>query len=161
MAVALLVVAVPSSLGAPPSNDNFASATVVTSLPFSATVVIADATTEPGEPLTWGQSRTIWYAFTPTADVVVRANLDGSNYVSAFLAVYRADSSGFDLAGQPREVLEGFIRPGQHVDAALEEPSPQATEPALHLHAQIVRLGRELVDQAEPRRSLLRSRLRP
>jgi len=95
-AVAVVVLAFPSSvLGAPPPNNDFANAVVVPSLPFSATVVISDATTEPGEPLAWGQSRTIWYAFTPTSDVVVRANLDGSNYVSAFLSAYRADSSGF------------------------------------------------------------------
>jgi hypothetical protein len=51
---AAFVVAVPSAFGAPPSNDNLAGATVLTTLPFTETVAgIAEATTESGEPLPW------------------------------------------------------------------------------------------------------------
>ncbi len=77
----------------PPSNDNFADATVIPSLPFSETVGIIEATTEPGEPLTWyGQSRTVWWSFTPAADTLLRVRPRGC---CAFLAVFRADAGGF------------------------------------------------------------------
>jgi hypothetical protein len=86
----------PASIAAPPSNDDFANATVVTSLPFSNVVPINEATTETGEPLSsWGQSRTVWYSFTPSSNLVVRADLGGSDYVTAFMSVYRADSAEF------------------------------------------------------------------
>jgi hypothetical protein len=77
----------------PPSNDNFADATVIPSLPFSETVGIIEATTEPGEPLTWyGQSRTVWWSFTPAADTLLRVRPRGC---CAFLAVFRGDAGGF------------------------------------------------------------------
>jgi hypothetical protein len=100
LAVAALVLgallAPATASAAPPANDDFANATVVASLPFSNVVDVSEATTESGEPLSWsGQSRTIWYSFTPTSDVVVRADLNGSDYVTAFMSVYRADSAGF------------------------------------------------------------------
>ena len=93
-AIVALVVAAPALPA--PSNDNFANATVVSSLPFSETVPIAQATTEPGEPGTpSGQSRTVWYSFTPASDVVIRAHLGASDYVTASMPVYRADGPGF------------------------------------------------------------------
>jgi PKD domain len=95
LALGMLVVPATAS-AAPPANDDFANATVITSLPFSNVVDISEATTESGEPLSWwGQSRTVWYSFTPTSDLVVRADLDGSDFVTAFMSVYRADSAGF------------------------------------------------------------------
>lgn len=54
VAVALCAVAVPgASLAAPPSNDDFANATIVgaADLPYTATVVNTEATTEANEPL--------------------------------------------------------------------------------------------------------------
>ena len=86
----------PASIAAPPSNDDFANAAAVTSLPFSNAVAISEATTETGEPDTgWGQSRTVWYSFTPASDLIVRADLGGSDYPTAFMSVYRADAGGF------------------------------------------------------------------
>jgi hypothetical protein len=85
----------PASSAAPPSNDNFANAAVVTSLPFSNIPSISEATTESNEPGPVSASRTIWYSIAPTSGLIVRADLGGSDYVTAFIAVYREDSSGF------------------------------------------------------------------
>jgi hypothetical protein len=94
VALVLAALALPgTSLAAPPSNDNFADATVVPGLPFSDTVNIVEATTEPGEPSqSWGQSRTVWWSFTPSADTLVRVRPRGC---CAFLFVFRADAPGF------------------------------------------------------------------
>lgn len=82
-----------------PSNDNFADARVIASLPFSNVAGITEATTEPDEPGVdmYGPGKTVWYSFTPTSDLMLRADLGGSDYVSAFMSVYRADpdSPGF------------------------------------------------------------------
>lgn len=95
--LALVLAIAPATTAAPPSNDSFANAKVVLGLPYSDTVGIVEATTEPNEPLSWwGQSRTVWYSFTPAADLVLRADAGGSDYVSAFWSVYRADGPGFE-----------------------------------------------------------------
>jgi hypothetical protein len=94
LASALYVV--PTSFAAPPSNDDFANATVITALPFSSTVGITEATTETGEPIDslYYQGRSVWYSFTPAADAVVRID-PGSSFEAPFLVVYRADGPGF------------------------------------------------------------------
>src|SRR6266496_1865775 len=71
----------PASGAAPPTNDNFANATVITSTPFGDTVDIIAATLEPGEP----------WSIPPTL-CDLRASL--------FLLVYQADGGG--LAGLTR-----------------------------------------------------------
>jgi PKD domain len=84
-----------NGIGAPPTNDNFADATSVTSLPFSQTVEVTEATIETGEPVTWfGQSRSVWWSFTPAENTMIRIARAPCCY--QFISVYRADSSGFD-----------------------------------------------------------------
>jgi hypothetical protein len=101
--------AAPTGLAAPPSNDEFTSATVVTSLPFSGTVGIAEATTEANEPLPGGSaSKTVWYSIAPTSDLIVRSDLGGSDYVTAFMAVYQQDSAGF---GGLTQIAYGWYGP--------------------------------------------------
>lgn len=81
----------------PPSNDSFANAINITSLPFSATADITDATTETGEQQ-WCSymDRTVWYSFTPTESMVVVANAaDGA--ISTNVNIYRAGSGISDL----------------------------------------------------------------
>ena len=91
----------PAGVAAPPSNDNFANATVITSLPFGDTVGITEATIESGEPIDNSdyQGRTVWYSYTPTADAVVRIDPAAAGG-TPFLVVYRADGVG--LAGLTR-----------------------------------------------------------
>ncbi|PYT92724.1 MAG: hypothetical protein DMG36_13285, partial [Acidobacteria bacterium] len=48
----------------PPPNDDFANATVVTSIPFSLTQDATNATVAPDDPFCSGRTQTVWYAFT-------------------------------------------------------------------------------------------------
>ena len=62
-------------------NDDFANAIPVASLPFSDGPSTTNATTEPGEPSPCaGVANTVWYSFTPGADVSITANTFGSDY---------------------------------------------------------------------------------
>jgi hypothetical protein len=93
--LAVAITVTPASVAAPPTNDNFDDATIVTSLPYTQSLSVVEATTEPGEPGTpWSVSRTVWWTFTPPADVLVRATRGGC---CQFLSAFRADGSG--LAG--------------------------------------------------------------
>jgi PKD repeat protein len=62
-------------------NDNFASATSISALPFSDSGDLNGATVEPGEPggCGVGGARTVWYAFTPAAKVALNGDLSGSD----------------------------------------------------------------------------------
>jgi hypothetical protein len=77
-----------------PANDDFANAVTVSSLPFTDTVDISQATSEPGEPSFCGAIETVWYSFTPSSDVVVRASPAGSNFFSPNITIFRADGPG-------------------------------------------------------------------
>src|SRR6266576_2790276 len=64
----------------PVSNDAFASATVISALPFSDVVDISAASMEAGEPPSScsggaASQRTVWYAFTPAVSAVVTASV--------------------------------------------------------------------------------------
>jgi hypothetical protein len=61
-----------------PTKDNFADAEPISSLPFSANVDITDATNESGEPQSCVfMERTVWYSFTPTENIALRADALG------------------------------------------------------------------------------------
>ena len=78
----------------PPPNDNFADAQVVTKLPFQSSEDNTLATLEGAEPTPdcgWGDvSRTIWYAYTPSASGSVTAYA-GLDWVDYAMAVYKGD----------------------------------------------------------------------
>jgi hypothetical protein len=64
---------------AAPTNDNFADATIIKSLPFTAYDSNSEATFEDGEPSPScgpGSLSTIWYAYTPTQNVSLTAGTD-------------------------------------------------------------------------------------
>jgi len=71
-----------SAAAAPPSNDAIASATVITTLPFSDSLDTGDATADPADGGCGGSDdlATVWYTFTPVADMVVRVDTSGSSY---------------------------------------------------------------------------------
>jgi hypothetical protein len=94
LALAASALGPPVALAAPPDNDNFASATVIGSLPFAASDVTLDATSEQGEPTPTCYSiyRSVWYVYTPSQDQVVRLNY--GQYAQS-LQVYRQTGSGF------------------------------------------------------------------
>jgi PKD repeat protein len=76
-----------------PANDNFADATVINTLPFTGSVDLSLATTEPGEPspscFSPAGPWSAWYAFTPSEAQWVSAALNNYNGV---LAVYEGSS---------------------------------------------------------------------
>ena len=55
-----------------------------------------------------------------------------------------------DLAGDPGERLPAVVSDREHVDAALERDGTDLLEPPTDLHPQIIRAGRDLVDQEQP-----------
>src|SRR5256884_6511449 len=81
----------------PLSNDAFASATVISALPFSDVVDISAASMEAGEPpssCSGGSSsqRTVSYAFTPVVSAVVTANVAAQ--FSTVVGVYSGGVGG-------------------------------------------------------------------
>ena len=82
---------------APPSNDAYSAATVITQLPFSDVVNIGEATSSPGDPLNCfpGQP-TVWYAFTPSTDSRINVNTLGSDF-DPTLTVVTGSPGAFNL----------------------------------------------------------------
>ena len=79
---------------APPSNDNFASASVAATLPFSNSVDTTAATLEANEPSLCTpppSEKTVWYAFTPASSVTVSASAS-SFFAPAAVALYTGNS---------------------------------------------------------------------
>ncbi len=70
------------------TNDSFANAFVVPSVPFSATTTSRNATREPAEPGSCSPTGgTVWYRFTPRYDATLFANTFGTSFATA-LAVF-------------------------------------------------------------------------
>jgi hypothetical protein len=68
------------SMAQPPSNDDIDNATVVTALPFSEQISTVEATTAADDPDCAGNGPTVWYEFTPSENVRIRATTFGSDY---------------------------------------------------------------------------------
>jgi hypothetical protein len=76
----------------PPTNDGFAASAVVPDLPYEDTAIPLLATEETGEPNPCGAlSRTFWYSFTPTEEVLITAEVETSSGPTG-LAVYTGSS---------------------------------------------------------------------
>ena len=80
---------------APPPNDAFAAGTTVGAIPYQDAQSTLEATAEPGEPVSpcGPAGRSIWYRFTPAADVVLRADTLGSDF-DTVLAVWTGSDLG-------------------------------------------------------------------
>lgn len=77
---------------AAPSNDNFADAVAVASVPYSNSQSTSGATSESGEPQPCGNiDSTVWFRFKPSADIQLVADTLGSDY-DTVLAVYTGSS---------------------------------------------------------------------
>jgi hypothetical protein len=80
-ATLVLMVAAPVlAAPGPPANDNFANATVISSLSYTKHQNTTSATVEGSEPTggCQGMGQTVWYAFTPGTDMFLDANTLGS-----------------------------------------------------------------------------------
>jgi hypothetical protein len=96
-AFAIAVVALPGvAKAAPPGNDNFDNATVISSLPFSDSVDMTEATTEFNEPQPCIYlSQTVWYAVTPAATGLLHVDPQGSSFPDGGeVNIYQANGSG-------------------------------------------------------------------
>jgi hypothetical protein len=84
-----------------PANDNFANATRIASLPFTGSLSTQGATTEPGEPLApcAPVGSTVWYSFTPAADMSIAADTLGSNFNTVLTAFTGSDFATLQSIG--------------------------------------------------------------
>lgn len=93
LVVALATGVAPLSAGVavavPPDNDDFDTARVVSTVPFTDTVDTTEATSaaDDPEPECVGTGRTVWYSFTPSTNARVAADTFGSDYDTT-LSVY-------------------------------------------------------------------------
>ena len=90
----------------PPANDDFDNPTVVGGVPFTDSITTADATTAPDDPSCNGNGHSVWYSFTPTRDLPVKADTAGSDYATT-LGVYtgpRGALSQVACASSPAQV---------------------------------------------------------
>ena len=94
--IAALALALPGAgNAAPPSNDAFASATAISSLPFSETVNLSEATLESGEPGggCWPIGGSAWYKLEPTQTTTLQ--ITSSAGFDRTVSVYRQFGSDF------------------------------------------------------------------
>ena len=105
--VALSILSIPGiASAAPPSNDNFGSRVTASSLPFSDTRITTEATTEAGEPqpnCVFSIVRTVWYEFTPSSSMILRADTIGSNFDTVVAAWTGTTFSGLTPVGCDNE----------------------------------------------------------
>jgi len=89
LALTISIAGFTPALAAPPVNDNFADAEIITSLPFTATVDLTEVTIEPNEPQPcYSMDRSIWYSFTPAVNMMISADTQGSTFYNTNVNVY-------------------------------------------------------------------------
>jgi hypothetical protein len=93
--LALVVLAAPAAL-AQPANDDFATATVIGSLPFSTTEDTTQATWDPSDPSGCSSNGSVWFAFTPPSDMTIQADTFGSDY-DTVLSAWTGTQSALSL----------------------------------------------------------------
>jgi hypothetical protein len=90
------------ALAAAPSNDNFASPTIVADpLPVTDSISTVDATTEATDPVpdcSGSVGHTVWYSYTPSADGSVQADTLGSDY-DTVLSVWTGAAGSLSQVG--------------------------------------------------------------
>ena len=107
---AMMVGPLAPAWAAPPSNDTFANATVIGSLPYSDTQDTTEATVDaddvslgtgavcPVDP-TLPFSNSVWYAYTPSADQTLQIDTSGSSYSVAGAVVTGTPGTFSAVAG--------------------------------------------------------------
>lgn len=106
---------------APPSNDNFASATLIPTLPYGNAIEVSGATSEVDDPTltctgTKGAS-SVWYSITAPGTGTINLNTIGSNY-DTVLAVY----TGSSLASLTSVMCNDDIVTGTNIQSSLSVP---------------------------------------
>lgn len=96
--VMALVVTGPTAAFAAPTNDDFTAATVVESLPFTTTLDTSEATWDSSDPSECYSNGSVWYSFTPTSDMRIKADTFGSNY-DTVLSAWTGSQGSLSLVG--------------------------------------------------------------
>jgi hypothetical protein len=86
-AITLALLQTSTAVAAPPGNDDFDSAVVISALPFTDSVDTTEATTAADDPECAGNGHTVWYSFTAPTEMGIEANTFGSDYDTT-LSVY-------------------------------------------------------------------------
>lgn len=98
LALVLSVLGQPA-FAAPPANDDWSNRNVIDSYPRTVNLSTVDATTAPADPTPRcgnnNRARSVWYSFTPSADVRLEANTVGSNYDTIASVWTGSTQSGF------------------------------------------------------------------
>jgi hypothetical protein len=75
---------------APPANDDFDTATIISALPFTDVVDTTEATTAADDPVPscviGSVQATVWYSLTPSNAMRIRMDTSGSNYYAVAVA---------------------------------------------------------------------------
>jgi hypothetical protein len=92
----------------PPANDDVADATIIGGLPYSDTVDLSAASTEPGEPdpCLGSPGRSAWYVVTPSTDMRVRLSTSGDFGVVGIFRTTWDDFTGTCVWGWSTETLD-------------------------------------------------------
>lgn len=109
---------------APPQNDAIADAIPIRSLPFRSSIDATEATSEKEDPIHAGRGATVWYTFTPSAEVRVLVDTLGSD-CDTTLSVYTGspgalrqvawDDDGGSEDGQSRLLFEAKAGVTYHI----------------------------------------------
>jgi hypothetical protein len=104
-------------LAAPPSNDDFSGATVIPGLPYNETLNTSEATTDPSDAELNTECEapaldaSVWYEFTPSADIFVLVDVSESDY-SAGVFVATGSPGAFGPVEACGPGLVGFTATG-------------------------------------------------
>ncbi|HUQ62075.1 hypothetical protein [Lentzea sp.] len=91
-AVALAAALAPSTAhAAPPSNDDFADATTIASLPFSSTLDTREATAADDPSHCWWGTSSVWFRYTAPADGFVRMKTDRPDDEKPAISAFTGD----------------------------------------------------------------------
>ena len=102
-----------------PANDEFANAVVIGALPFTASLNTSEATSvdDPGNDCLL-DAHTVWYAFTPSANVKLNANTFGSDFDTG-IAVYTGTPPNLTQVACNDDAITGqFVNSNVNFDAA-------------------------------------------
>jgi hypothetical protein len=96
-----------------PANDEFANAVVIGALPFTDDIENTNEATAVGDPANdcVVEGHTVWYQFTPSADMRINANTFGSDYFTG-IAVYTGT-----FPNLTQVICNDDALPGRTVDA--------------------------------------------
>src|SRR5262245_37771278 len=98
MALAAVVGTVTKAVAVPAPNDACASATVVTTIPYTDSVTTTATTTDAADPTPGcgggSRGKSVWYRYTASTNSLLTADTNGSDY-DTVLSVYTGSCGAF------------------------------------------------------------------